>query len=819
VGALGGGDVRVSAGGDIVQLAVAIPTTGYLTTTSGAVPSSGDLVVRGGGDLWVSATGSILGGLYMLGQGHAEVHAGGSVAPSVSQVGLRTTPSTQVLGRSRAVGLLLGLMDATATVTAGSDVYVEGAFDPMRQGQIAANRSSGTGGSAFSGYSDRARLDLVSVGGSVRYENDPWASVDVTRAESVPLAYQVSMSGAGSGSQNDFFSQAPATLRLSSLRSSVFVEDRFGGSSVLTLASAPAGSLELLAAQDVHVALAGLRMEEVGPAYVRGPLAPLSTVGDRMNSISADATTNFLRGFTPIHSGDPEPVRLLAMEGSVCAQRSGSCTPTLVATPTLLSFPKPIEVIAGRDVVAGTYLVQNNGPADVSSFTAGRDVKQPVIEVTGQGALVLEAGRDVMLLQSGLQSGGIASQSGGAVFSLGNRSDPNLSSASINLALPAGRGADVYVLAGAKNGVNYDAFAAAYLDPANGQNVARTYLPELKAYMETIGRGSLEGADLLNAFHALSPQRREIFLDQVYFAELKQTGIDHNDPSSPAYQSYDRGLQAVSLLFPADPSKLSRSQRGNVVFSAKQVETQTSGSINVLAPYGGVDVGTDLVPPGVVAASGGLVTRRGGDIHVMADNDIALFTSRVFTLEGGDILMWTTDGSITAGAGSKTSVFQAPLRYLIDNEAVVKIDAFGLATGAGIGVLDAFQNATDRRRSRLDLIAPRGEVNAGDAGIRVVGDINIAAAVVVGVDNIQATGSAVGVPKVEAPSIASLTTASQLSAAATQEGIGRDAVASRNAVADLPSIVTVEAVGYETTKKSGEEESEEERRRRTQGGR
>ena len=103
----------------------------------------------------------------------------------------------------------------------------------------------------------------------------------------------------------------------------------------------------------------------------------------------------------------------------------------------------------------------------------------------------------------------------------------------------------------------------------------------------------------------------------------------------------------------------------------------------------------------------------------------------MFTLQGGDILMWTSDGSITAGAGSKTSVFYAPLRYTISADGVLQIDAFGLQTGAGIGVLDALQNAGDRPRSRLDLIAPKGEVNAGDAGIRVVGDLNIAAQVVV----------------------------------------------------------------------------------------
>jgi hypothetical protein len=214
-------------------------------------------------------------------------------------------------------------------------------------------------------------------------------------------------------------------------------------------------------------------------------------------------------------------------------------------------------------------------------------------------------------------------------------------------------------------------------------------------------------------------------------------------------------------------------------------------------------VGTDLPQAFVDPSQGGVVTRRGGDIRIMADQDISLMSSRVFTLQGGDITMWTTDGSITAGVGSKTSVSKPPLQYLLSSTGAVLVDAFGLSTGAGIGVLDALQNAGGRKESRLDIIAPRGEVNAGDAGIRVVGNINIAASVVVGVENIQVSGAATGVPKVEAPNIGSLTTASSVAQAAAQQGVGPAAQA-RNSMADLPSIITVEVLGYETSAPSGE---------------
>jgi len=794
IGALGGGDVTVSAGRDIHDLQIAIPTTGFLTTLPGAVPSPGDLVVRGGGDLSVVAAGDISGGEFILGRGHGEVRAGGSLLPSVEQVGLRTAPGTGEAGAPRVVGALFGLMDATVEVTALSSATVEAAFDPMRQGQVAEDLATGLG-SSFWGYSDRAALSVTALSGPVAYENDPWASVDLTLGRSD--GFRVQMSGSGATSLNDAFSRAPPTLRLASLQSSATVEDRFGNISSLVLAPAPRGTLEIFAATDVHLALAAVRLEDVGSAYARGPLDPFTTSGDRIDfgSNLSDAASNFQRGFVPLHAGDPDPARIEALSGSVCAQRSGSCTPDPrpQLTQTQVTTPKPIEVLAGTDVMTGIYAPQNNSPSDFSLLQAGRDLYEPGLLVDGPGAALLQAGRDIVLDQYG---SGTLQQKGGFIYSLGNRSDSK--GTRINQALPA-QGADIYLLAGAANPIDYDGFAAAYLDPANAQHVVRTYLPELTTYLATLGLGP--APDPIAAFRSLPLSQREIFLDRVYFSELKETGIDYNQVGGPRYQSYNRGFKAISLLFPGDPGAGSG---GNVLLNAKSLETQSGGDLTILAPYGQVAIGADVLPRGVDPASGGVVTRRGGDLRIMADGNIDLSTSRAFTLQGGDIIMWTTDGSITAGSGSKTSVFQKPLAWNLDNEGVITVDAFGLQTGAGIGVLDALPEG-DHRRSRLDLIAPRGEVNAGDAGIRVSGDINIAAQVVLGAENIQVSGAAAGVPKVEAPNIGALTSASAIAQAAAQEGAA-PAAQPRSAIADLPSIITVEVVGYEQAEPGTDEQ-------------
>jgi len=75
--------------------------------------------------------------------------------------------------------------------------------------------------------------------------------------------------------------------------------------------------------------------------------------------------------------------------------------------------------------------------------------------------------------------------------------------------------------------------------------------------------------------------------------------------------------------------------------------------------------------------------------------------------------------------------------------------------------------------------------------------------VVVGMENIQVSGSSQGVPKVDAPNIGALTSASQVAQASTREGVGPEATA-RARVADLPSLITVEPVGYETKKEDEE---------------
>jgi hypothetical protein len=93
----------------------------------------------------------------------------------------------------------------------------------------------------------------------------------------------------------------------------------------------------------------------------------------------------------------------------------------------------------------------------------------------------------------------------------------------------------------------------------------------------------------------------------------------------------------------------------------------------------------------------------------------------------------------------------------------------------------------------VDLIAPRGTVDAGAAGIRVSGNLNIAALQALNAFNIQVQGVTTGVLTVAAPNVGALSDASAASGAATK---AITATSQGNNNSGQPSILIVEIEGY-----------------------
>jgi hypothetical protein len=134
-----------------------------------------------------------------------------------------------------------------------------------------------------------------------------------------------------------------------------------------------------------------------------------------------------------------------------------------------------------------------------------------------------------------------------------------------------------------------------------------------------------------------------------------------------------------------------------------------------------------------------------------------------------------------AGKGAKTSYSLPAPVFDIDNDFYVTVDAKGLVTGAGIATLQTVPGAL---LGNANLIAPRGTVDAGAAGIRVSGNLNIASLYVTNAFNIQVQGVTTGVLTVAAPNTIALTAASNTAGAAA------DMATQANQTTDQPSRTT-----------------------------
>jgi hypothetical protein len=287
------------------------------------------------------------------------------------------------------------------------------------------------------------------------------------------------------------------------------------------------------------------------------------------------------------------------------------------------------------------------------------------------------------------------------------------------------------------------------------------------------------------------------------FTRLQQVGKD-----AALTGNYDAGYAAVEEMFGKNPAA------GNIFTRSRDLRTTSGGSIIAAAPGGSVTMASDifgnpLTPPGIV-------TEYGGEVSILTGGNVDIGRARIFTLRGGDLTIWSSRGDIAAGTAAKTVVTAPPTRVLIDpTSAEIETDLGGLATGGGIGVLASVAGVEP---GAVTLLAPRGTVDAGDAGIRATGNITIAAAQVLNADNIAAGGASVGVPvapAAAAPNVGGLSSASSSTAATSQAASDVTRQAQSGAATDqqqAPSTITVEVLGY-----GGGEESEDEREARVTG--
>lgn len=855
IGALGGGDVTLVAGAEVRNVDAVIPTN---ARAARGVASPDRILELGGGDLLVKSGADINGGVYYVERGVGRLEAGGSIttnstrSPSRGILNGLGSPLSEPLDSSTWMPTTLFVGRSSFDIYARGDVLLGPIANPfLLPGGINNRHWYKT---YFSTYGAESSVNVTSLGGDISLRN----SVNLpTRSSSgntlaVWMETQNLLTTGSVGSAisqpwlrlletsldpfGSLFSLAPPSLSLTSLSGDINLNG------TVTLAPSSSGQFEVLAAGAINglqptgrstarvpgqnVVLwdsTTINVSDADPSSIPSPTSPfnyfrlvgsspgannstrtgfLSPIarlfvdsGSTAGAFAANSTKQALHSPGLLHRNDTNPLRIYALGGDL----SGI---------TLFS-PKAARIHASRDIADIAFYLQNLPGLNVSTVTAGRDIipynsstplrsqslslgnaiafgRTPLagdIHLGGPGTLQVLAGRNLDLGTGPSNADG----SGTGLLTIGNLRNPFLPAAGADLVIGAGLGRATSL---AESRLAIDAFI---------KNFVRS--PEGRRYLNELGVRNFESLDN-------EDQARTVM--EVFYLVLRDAGRDFNNEKSPDFGTYKEGFAAIQTLF----GRVRYS--GEILTRGRNIRTQNGGDISIFAPGGGLTmanstIGNPLVPPGIV-------TESGGRVSIFTRDSVDIGVGRIFTLRGGDMVIWSSRGDIAAGVASKTVQSAPPTRVLIDPQSgAVETDLAGLATGGGIGVLATVAGV---KPGNVDLIAPAGVIDAGDAGIRVTGNINLAATQVVNASNIAAGGTSSGAPSapsVSAPSLGGLTAGASSTAAASTAAMdagdnarNQNAAAATSAAEDLtPSVITVEVLGYGG---GGNEEEEEEER-------
>jgi hypothetical protein len=147
----------------------------------------------------------------------------------------------------------------------------------------------------------------------------------------------------------------------------------------------------------------------------------------------------------------------------------------------------------------------------------------------------------------------------------------------------------------------------------------------------------------------------------------------------------------------------------------------------------------------------GITTLFGGGLSIYAGGDVNVNESRLMTYLGGDITVWSDQGSINAGRGSKT-VVSAPTKIFnfdpTNPGVLLSVTLTPPSAGSGIRALTFDPDDTGPlplpEAGTVHIYTPK-TLDAGEAGIQG-GRLVLSASTVLNSQNITAGAGSVGVP-------------------------------------------------------------------------
>lgn len=841
-----GGNVSVLARRDLVDVSVSVPTTGRVS--GGLSPSSTPVThVYGGGNMAVSAGRDILGGSFYEGSGHARISAGGSVGKIGTVSRYATSPlklddypllavdTGQIAIAARGAISIAGVVNP-AELHAQQPSFAN-PLDPLASGKATNSLYMDT-------YGPDSKVRLVAETGDLTIAISPTAITDksVTGITAAAALYPASFEALA-------LNGSLVTTGLSSTDASgarIPLPNALIPMAGIVLSPSEHGTFELMAQDSIDLTFGYPNttkvFDSISRPYISAGASLIDAAFDPFqpnNGFDGSFSAAVLAHKDDVAQGIDSIARIYAATGDITATGSYGRRTTSDTNPVYqrIEINRPTKVFAGRDIVDLNIIIQNIHASDVSSIEAGRNITYTGVnnggglQVAGPGFFVVQAGGDIgpfltaardnateAPVQEGIVSVGnsnptpvgniyFSAKEGGSVgiynqSLLGPANNPRRNAA-LTDAAGTKQGADIITMFGVKFGVDYAAVAASYIDPANASSVKHNYVSDLRSFLGRIGKPASDSdsdASVFAAFQGLSTDLQHVFIDQLFFAELKAVGIDQKGGTSSDTQ---RGYRMIETMFPArlgytanvlgsgsnGASQLVKTGDMNLLHAT--VQTQLGGDISMFGPGGNIIVGSLAAEPNsaLKLRDIGILTLGGGAINTFTDESVLVNSSRVLTTQGGDILMWSSNGNLDAGRGSKTTLSAPALQVLYDQDDYQSIDLGGFVTGAGIGTLQASSKAA---ASQLYLLAPRGTIDFGTAGVRASGSAVFVAPVIANASNFQVQGSTTGIPTVSVPNIGALTAGSNTAGAAAKTAETPTATGARR----QGSIFIVEVIGY-----------------------